>query len=114
MIPYLKAGGRDLFRISELNLWINAGGSYDASAKIILSRQSRADDENINMSADEVAQYLYLDRGTIYTLKCFDKIPYIKMGQKLLFRSIEIDRWLDYGGTYEIALMIMGNRAVAV
>jgi excisionase family DNA binding protein len=114
MIPFLKAGGRNLFRVSELDLWLNSGADYAAATKIIISRKYREEDANMNMSAEEIAQYLHLEASTIYRLKFEERIPYVKMRKKLLFRTAEIDKWLDYGGTYEMALMIMSERKVIV
>ena len=40
-VPFLKAGKRVLFRKSELDTWLNAGGNTEAAERIIKERESK-------------------------------------------------------------------------
>ncbi|HBJ76814.1 MAG TPA: hypothetical protein DDY68_03050 [Porphyromonadaceae bacterium] len=47
------------------------------------------------MTIDQLSDYIKLSRATIYSLSCKKKIPYTKVGNKLLFKKRDIDRWID-------------------
>ena len=45
-----------------------------------------------------LVEYLPLTKSTIYTMVNKRKIPYMKIGSKLIFDRDEIDRWVENGG----------------
>lgn len=45
-----------------------------------------------------LVEYLPLTKSTIYTMVNKGKIPYKKIGSKLIFDRDEIDQWVDNGG----------------
>lgn len=47
------------------------------------------------LSVEQVAEYLQLNRSTVYDWAQKGKIPAIKLGQIWRFRRREIDRWLE-------------------
>jgi PTS system nitrogen regulatory IIA component len=47
------------------------------------------------LSVEQVADYLQLNRSTVYDWAQKGKIPAIKLGQIWRFRRREIDRWLE-------------------
>ncbi len=50
--------------------------------------------EKILMNVHEVAEYLKVSSHTIYQWKCNEKIPYIKLGGKLLFEKEAINNFI--------------------
>ncbi len=49
------------------------------------------------MKIEEVAEYLYLKKQTIYGFTSRRKIPYIKIGRRVYFKRSEIDEFLNKG-----------------
>jgi len=43
----------------------------------------------------ELAEYLSLSIYTIDTWVCQSRIPYVKMGRRVLFDLHEIDKWIE-------------------
>ena len=43
----------------------------------------------------ELAEYLRLSVYTIDTYVCHNRIPYIKIGRRILFDLGEIDKWIE-------------------
>ena len=57
------------------------------------------------MDLKSLVQYIPLTTSTIYTMVSKGKIPFHKIGQKLIFDKQEIDDWVRDGGkvvSYEI------------
>lgn len=50
--------------------------------------------EKVLMNVHEVAEYLKVSYHTIYQWKCYEKIPYIKLGGKLLFEKEAINNFI--------------------
>ena len=50
---------------------------------------------NENLSLDQLADYLRMSKSTVYKKTSLRKIPFIKIGKKLLFRKDAIDKWLE-------------------
>ena len=46
------------------------------------------------LNIDEVAEYLGLKKGTVYSWVCYKKIPHIKMGRLVKFDIRQIDDWM--------------------
>lgn len=49
----------------------------------------------ITLKADETAEYLGVSIDLIYKLVREKRIPYAKMGRRILFKKEAIDKWLD-------------------
>lgn len=47
------------------------------------------------MNTRELAEYLGMDRQSIYQLIHQNKIPYMKPAGKLFFDRVEIEKWLQ-------------------
>jgi len=47
------------------------------------------------MTPDEVAEYLGVQKSTIYQWTHQGFIPHYKLGKNVRFRQVIIDRWLD-------------------
>ncbi|MCM8784254.1 MAG: helix-turn-helix domain-containing protein [Candidatus Omnitrophica bacterium] len=43
---------------------------------------------------DDLAQYLDVNKGTLYVWVCQRRIPYLKLGRLLKFDIMEIEKWL--------------------
>jgi excisionase family DNA binding protein len=54
-----------------------------------------ADDSKEVMTADEVAEFLGVDRTTVYDFAARGVIPHQRLGKRLLFRRGGIVAWLD-------------------
>lgn len=50
------------------------------------------------LDINSLVEYLPLTKSTIYTMVNKGKIPYKKIGSKLIFDRDEIDQWVDNGG----------------
>jgi excisionase family DNA binding protein len=61
------------------------------------------------LNADEVADYVKIAKGTIYNYVNVGRIPFVKVGARVLFCKEEIDRWLMTGGDREAAQKILKN-----
>ena len=56
----------------------------------------RADLRPIGMMAvKEVAEYLGISKATVYQYTSSRRLPYFKLGTRLLFRVDEIDEWVE-------------------
>ena len=51
---------------------------------------------------DELSSYLNLKRQTIYSMVSGKRIPYVKLGGRLLFNPKEISRWVSQKSEKEI------------
>jgi len=51
--------------------------------------------ENALMNVKQLAEYLQLKPGTVYTWAQKGKLPAIKVGRNWRFRKEEIDAWLE-------------------
>ena len=49
---------------------------------------------SIMFNVKELAEYLNISESFLRKLIRFGKIPYNKLGAKLLFSKVEIDKWL--------------------
>lgn len=47
------------------------------------------------MTADEVAEYLGVDRNTVYECAARGAIPHKRLGKRMIFRRGSIIAWLD-------------------
>lgn len=47
------------------------------------------------MNIDELSEKIRLRKSTIYKLCMGRRIPYMKVGKRLLFREDAIDQWLE-------------------
>jgi excisionase family DNA binding protein len=47
------------------------------------------------LNIPELSQMIRLTPGTIRVWVCQKKIPYVKMGKKVLFDCEEIDQWIE-------------------
>jgi len=47
------------------------------------------------MTAKEAGQYLSLSIDTIYRMASFKKLPYLKIGDRVLFDVKALDHWID-------------------
>ena len=47
------------------------------------------------LTLDELLRLIPLARGTIYRYTSRGMIPYMKLGNRLVFRKSEIDDWLE-------------------
>ena len=45
------------------------------------------------LSTDEVAKYLGVSKGTIYSWTCYTKIPHVKIGRLVKFDLRRIEEW---------------------
>lgn len=58
-------------------------------------------EDNIGMSADEVMNedgisvYLKTSKRTLQKLMRERDIPYLKLEKRVLFRKVDVDRWLE-------------------
>lgn len=50
------------------------------------------------LDINSLVEYLPLTKSTIYTMVNKGKIPYKKIGSKLIFDLGEIDEWVENGG----------------
>lgn len=48
----------------------------------------------VTMTVKEVADYLGISRGTVYSRVKANEIPYVKLGGKILFHRETVDNWL--------------------
>lgn len=51
------------------------------------------------LSVEEVAQYLGINKGTLYKWITRKSIPAHKVGRLWKFRKWEIDEWIESGGS---------------
>jgi excisionase family DNA binding protein len=51
--------------------------------------------ENYYLDIDDTSKMLKLSKSTIYSYVGRNKIPYIKLGGKLLFSQTDLDLWID-------------------
>lgn len=47
------------------------------------------------MTVTEAAQYLRLSKQQVYKLVRAEKVPSIRLGDKILFRKTSLDKYLD-------------------
>ncbi len=47
------------------------------------------------LTIDEVSEKIRLKRSTIYKLICMKKIPYLKLGSRVLFDPDRLDEWVQ-------------------
>lgn len=45
-----------------------------------------------------LADYVHVSKSLIYKLVSTDQIPYIKIGTRTIFDSVQIDQWVLNGG----------------
>ena len=50
--------------------------------------------ERTTLTTKEVADYLGISTGLVYTLVRERKIPSVKLGRRILFKIDSVDRWL--------------------
>lgn len=50
------------------------------------------------MDIDELSNYISSTKSTIYSKKCRNQIPFLKVGSRLLFDRESIDDWVRDGG----------------
>ncbi len=50
--------------------------------------------ERTTLTTKEVADYLGVSTGLVYTLVREKKIPSVKLGRRILFKIDSVDRWL--------------------
>lgn len=50
------------------------------------------------MDIEELSRYISSTKSTIYSKKCRNQIPFIKIGSRLLFEQESIDNWVLNGG----------------
>jgi excisionase family DNA binding protein len=47
------------------------------------------------LTVPDLSQWLRIEESTIRKRVCYRRIPYIKIGRRVLFRQEEIERWLE-------------------
>lgn len=47
------------------------------------------------LTVNEVAEYLRVPKSGIYDLVFRKKIPFIKLGNRLRFKKVDIDNWIE-------------------
>ena len=47
------------------------------------------------MAVKEVAEYLGISKATVYQYASSRRLPFVKLGTRLLFRVDEIDEWVE-------------------
>lgn len=62
-------------------------------------KHSQQLDSHLAVNADELGKLIGLSTDTIYTLKSQGRIPYIKIGRRVLFPVKAIRKWLDENTT---------------
>lgn len=56
------------------------------------------------LDVDELSEYTTLCKSTIYKKVIENSIPFIKVGKRTVFDIIQIDSWMQNGGTMSVAL----------
>jgi excisionase family DNA binding protein len=51
--------------------------------------------EDLILTREELLEYLKISRGTLAKLMKQKAFPYFKLERKVLFRKVDIDRWLE-------------------
>lgn len=51
--------------------------------------------ESILLTREELMEYLKIKRSTLQKLMNGGDLPYFKLGRRVLFKKVEIDRWLE-------------------
>ena len=59
--------------------------------------------QRTTLNTDEVAEYLGISKTLVYTLVREQRIPFIRLGKRLLFKLDSIDRWLKENENGSIA-----------
>lgn len=62
------------------------------------------------LTSDEAAGYTRLAKQTLYDYVHMRRIPYYKIGKKLVFRVSELEKWILYGGDKAAAVKVTGER----
>ena len=47
------------------------------------------------LTIDEAAEYTRLSKPTIYRLTSRKQIPFVKVGGKVLFKFVRLEKWLE-------------------
>ena len=47
------------------------------------------------LNVNETSEYLRLSRRTVYAYAGSHLLPHVRAGRRLLFRRVDLDRWLD-------------------
>lgn len=55
---------------------------------------NKTDDKKV-YNTEELSKYLSISISTIRKLKRSNRIPYLRIGNKLLFQKESIDKWLN-------------------
>ena len=50
------------------------------------------------MDIEELSEYISSTPSSIYSKKCRNQIPHIKIGRRLIFDRETIDEWITNGG----------------
>ena len=51
--------------------------------------------ENLFLTKKELEAYLRISHGTISKLMATRQLRFIKIGKKVLFRKVDVDRWIE-------------------
>ncbi len=63
------------------------------------NKHSQQLNNQLAVNAEELSKLIGLSTDTIYTLKSQGRIPYIKIGRRVLFPVEGIKKWLDENTT---------------
>jgi len=50
--------------------------------------------ENRLLSIPEVARFLGISQSTLYTLVSQQRVPFVKVGSRVLFDPVQLDQWI--------------------
>jgi len=75
------------------NFLSSIGSPAIVSEKTIVSGQITKQKEILN--SEEAAEFLSISINTLYEWRSQNKIPYIKVGRSLKFRTTNLEKWLE-------------------
>jgi len=52
--------------------------------------------ENRLLSIPEVARFLGISQSTLYTLVSQQRVPFVKVGRRVLFDPVQLDKWIKH------------------
>jgi len=52
--------------------------------------------ENRLLSIPEVARFLGISQSTLYTLVSQQRVPFVKVGRRVLFDPVQLDQWIKH------------------
>ncbi len=64
-------------------------------------------------SIEEVAAYLGIPKTSVYKMTSASTIPYLKLGGRVRFRKVDIDRWLDLLAVSNLETLAKAKRLAA-